>query len=133
MQRGGLDHVDSCFGATSMRLESVSVRVLTRDFHHGVRHHEAVMASAVGTTVRDHEKFLVFLRFIFTPFRPAPYLSCDYHYQWQCLLVGGVWESVEGGCGIARLLLAVVYCRTREGATQMMCVAKTGKTASAIL
>ena len=73
MQRGGLDHVDSCFGATSMRLESVSVRVLTRDFHHGVRHHEAVMASAVGTTVRDHEKFLVFLRFMFTPFRPALY------------------------------------------------------------
>ena len=71
MQRGGLDHVDSCHGATSMRLESVSVRVLTRDFHHGVRHHEAVMASAVGTTVRDHEKFLVFLRFMFTPFRPA--------------------------------------------------------------
>ena len=61
------------------------------------------------------------------------YLSCDYHYQWQCLLVGGVWESVGGECGIARLLLAVVYCRTREGATQMMCVAKTGKTASAIL
>ena len=73
VQRGGLDHVVSCFGATSTRLESVSVRVLTRDFHHGVRHHEAVMASAVGTTVRDHEKFLVFLRFMFTPFRPALY------------------------------------------------------------
>ena len=47
-----------------MRLESVAVRVLTRDLDHRVRHHEAVMASAVSTTVRDHEKFLVFLVFL---------------------------------------------------------------------
>ena len=58
-----------------MRLESVSVRVLTRDLDHGKRHHEAVMASAVGTTVREHEKFLVVLRFVFTPLGPAPYVK----------------------------------------------------------
>ena len=57
-----------------MRLESVAVRVLTRDLDHRVRHHEAVMASAVGITVREHEKFLVVLRFVFTPFGPAPYM-----------------------------------------------------------
>ena len=59
-------------GATSMKLESVSVRVLTPDLQHGVRHHETVMAIAVGTDIACAQKSLVVLRFLYVPLRQAP-------------------------------------------------------------
>ena len=64
MHHAGLDHVDSCCRSTSMKLESVSVRVLTSDLHHQLRHHEAVMARAVGADISRGEKSLVILRLV---------------------------------------------------------------------
>ena len=49
-----------------MKLESVSVRVLTSDLHQELRRHEAAMARAVGADISRGEKSLVVLRFAVT-------------------------------------------------------------------
>ena len=55
---------------------------LPSDLDDPIEHAMAVMAGAGGPTARAEKKSLVFLRFVFTPFGPAPYarrtINADY-------------------------------------------------------
>ena len=59
--------------STPSAIECQDVRLWRPDLDSELRHHEAVMAGATEMDGRDEEKFLVVLRFVFTPFvRPTP-------------------------------------------------------------
>ena len=58
--------------STPSAIECQHVRLWRPDLDGGPPHHEPVMAGATEMDGRDEEKFLVFVRFVFTPFGPAP-------------------------------------------------------------
>ena len=58
--------------STPSAIECQDVRLWRPDLDEGVSHHEPVMAGATEMDGRDEEKFLVVLRFVFTPLGPAP-------------------------------------------------------------
>ena len=61
--------------STPSAIECQDVRLWRPDLDAETPHHEAAMAGATEMDGRDEEKFLVVLRFVFTPLGPAPYAT----------------------------------------------------------
>ena len=61
--------------STPSARDGQDVRIRRAKLYRRTHHHEAVMAGATEMDGRDEEKFLVVLRFVFTPLGPAPYRS----------------------------------------------------------
>ena len=59
--------------STPSARDGQDVRAWRPKIYLALRRHEAVMAGATEMDGRDEEKFLVVLRFVFTPLGPAPY------------------------------------------------------------
>ena len=61
--------------STPSARDGQDVRTRRAKLYLRARHHEAVMAGATEMDGRDEEKFLVVLRFVFTPSAPTPYVT----------------------------------------------------------
>ena len=72
---GGGDHMDSCFGATFMKLDSDSVVESSPKTYLEVRRRRAVTGREVATSASadGRRNPFLFLRFLYGPFRQALY------------------------------------------------------------
>ena len=85
--------------STPSAIECQDVRDWRPDLDEEMAHHEAVMAGATEMDGRDGEKFLVFLRFVFTPFSRPPYAQDAFDPSMPDVCCPPAWATEIGFSG----------------------------------